>query len=265
MPDRAASGHPQMSPPRASSPTAQDEAVVHVEQIGPVAMVVLESPTNRNALSRPLVGQLVAALRDAEGVARVIVLTHRGPVFCSGADLREPRSDDHPSQTLFDVVGRIRCPVVAVVRGPVRGGGVGLVAACDLVLATEASNFGLPEVRVGIVPAKVSVPLFRRVRPGVAASLLLTGTPISADRAREVGLIDFVAREDAVEEAVQNLLTDLLAGSPAAQAAAKDVLRDRVPPARLVDSNEGSAAFLAGRTATWSAGEAPRLSLPSIS
>jgi methylglutaconyl-CoA hydratase len=242
------------------------EELVHLVRVGPVAMIVLDSPANRNALSRRLVAQLQAALAEAEASARGIVVTHRGPVFCSGADLKEPRTEDHPSNALFDLVGRISRPVVAVVRGPARGGGVGLAAACDVVLAAESSNFGLPEVRVGIVPAKVAVPLFRRVRPGVAAALLLTGAPVAADRARDLGLVDLVTADDAVEGELQGLLSEMLAGSPTAQAAAKVVLRDDGSvPARPSGSDDGAAAFLAGRGAPWEPGTVPRLELPSLS
>jgi methylglutaconyl-CoA hydratase len=241
------------------------EVVVHLRHVGPVAMVVLDSAQNRNALSRRLVDQLRAAMETAEACARVIVLTHRGPVFCSGADLTEPRTADHPANALFDAVVAITPPVVAVVRGPARGGGVGLVAACDIVLAGESSDFALPEVRVGIVPVKVSVPIFRRVRPAAAAPLFLTGAPMRADRAREIGLVDFVAPDEEVEPALQVLLADLLAGSPAAQAGAKTVLRaDGSLPDRPADSDEGVAAFRAGRAATWIPGEAVYLPLPSL-
>src|ERR1700754_623102 len=138
--------------------------LVHLEIDSGVATITLDSPTNRNALSRQLRRELQAHLRTAieSDEARVIVLTHTGTVFCAGMDLKESRGPSAGEQGIQDFPDTLRLiwtsptPVVARLSGPARAGGVGLVAACDLAVAAEEVTFAFSEVRIGVVPAVIS-------------------------------------------------------------------------------------------------------------
>ena len=145
--------------------------VVHVDIDDAIATITLDSQHNRNALSRQLLAELHQALDTAEAAeARAIVLTHRGPAFCAGADLKERSSQggtDRNSESNADsnpfVEALVRLmdterPTIAAVNGAVRAGGIGLMAACDLVVVAASTTFALTEVRIGVAPAIISVP-----------------------------------------------------------------------------------------------------------
>ncbi|WP_448072512.1 enoyl-CoA hydratase-related protein [Georgenia yuyongxinii] len=215
-------------------------AVVHLHREGGLATVTLDSPANRNALSRRLRTELAARLTEAltDPGTRVIVLTHTGPVFCAGADLTEAGTPDLPGTpngpgppdlpALLTTLARSPAPVVARLAGTARGGGVGLAAACDLVVAAQTVTFAFPEVRLGVVPAVISAPLRRRVAPHALQQLFLTGEPFGAARAREIGLVDAAPPPQLLDTEVRRFVALLLRGAPGALAATKALLRD--PP-----------------------------------
>jgi enoyl-CoA hydratase/carnithine racemase len=251
------------------------EPVVRLEVFDAVATITLDSPANRNALSRQLVADLHAALDDAEGAvaagdARTIVLTHAPPVFCAGADLRERASgppDSAPVVRLFERLLDASVPTIAAVSGPVRAGGIGLMASCDLVVVRNDVTFAFTEVRIGVVAAIISVPIFRRVAPTHLAAAFLTGEPFDAEHARRVGLITHVA--DDVAAVVADLCAAIALGGPDAVAATKRMLHDAgagraqrdaafAAMRELSDRHfqsaeaaEGMAAFAAKRAPTW--------------
>ncbi|TRW46152.1 enoyl-CoA hydratase/isomerase family protein [Georgenia yuyongxinii] len=208
--------------------------VVHLGRAGAVVTITLDSPANRNALSRLLRTQLGARLADAlaDPATRVILLTHTGPVFCAGADLTEAGTPDEPGTpdlpALLTTLWHSPVPVVARLAGTARGGGVGLAAACDLVVAADTVTFAFPEVRLGVVPAVISAPLRRRVAPHALHALFLTGEPFDAARAREIGLLDAAAPPDLLDSEVRRLADMVLRGAPGALATTKALLRD--PP-----------------------------------
>lgn len=199
-----------------------------------VATVLLDSPRNRNALSRRLLASLAAALDDcsADPAVRVVVLTGAGPAFCSGADLKEAADGGGPGPVSFpDVLRRIfdhRCPVVARVNGAVRAGGIGLMAACDLVVAPEDATFAFSEVRIGVVPAIIAVPVLVRMNPTAAHEYFLTGSRFGADVAVRTGLVNRAVPASALDSAVSQYTSALVKGGPSALAAAKQ-LRRTVP------------------------------------
>ena len=163
---------------------------------GGIATVTLDSPHNRNALSArlrsKLLEQLMAALSNES--VRVVVLTHVGPVFCAGADLKEASSAVPPVgaefTSILEAIWLSPKPVVARVAGPARAGGLGLVAACDIALPSQAATFALTEVRIGVVAAVISVTLLPRLLPRAAQELFLTGETFDAKRAVAVGLLN---------------------------------------------------------------------------
>jgi len=233
-----------------------------------VATITLDSPANRNALSRQLVGELAAALdRAEEPDVRAVVLTHTPPVFCAGADLKEraagtadAQSAGNPMADAITRLGSMRAVTIAAVDGPARAGGMGLMAACDLVVVNRAVTFALTEVRIGVAPAIISVPLLARCGWSKLAAPFLTGEVFDAAAARDMGLVTHVT--DDVAGTVQELVRGVLAGAPNAVAAAKRLLRDGPPgmqemitlSAALFDgpeAAEGMRAFAEKRVPSW--------------
>jgi methylglutaconyl-CoA hydratase len=215
---------------RVSEPS---EPLVRTQTVDGVATVTLDSPANRNALSRRLLADLEAALDAvaADSTVRVIVLTGAGPAFSSGADLKEQRearsSGGSPLASLPRIFMKLwSCPqpVVCRLNGPVRAGGMGLVASCDLVVAPEKVTFSFTEVRIGLVPAVISVPVLRRVAPQSAHRLFLTGEVFDAALAREIGLVDEVAPDGQLDETVLTAVTKLMRGGPEALALTKGLV-----------------------------------------
>ena len=211
------------------------EELVHFSKLEGVATITLDSPSNRNALSRALLEQLHAALDMTEqpGV-RVVVLAHTPPVFCAGADLIErndkERSDGSTigasSSLMVRAIERLgsgSAPTIAAVNGPVRAGGVGLMAACDLVVVASTVTFAFTEVRIGVAPAIISVPILARCGWSKLAASFLTGESFDAATAREMGLVTHVT--DDVDAAVATLVAGIVAGAPGAIAATRRLLR----------------------------------------
>ena len=149
---------------------ANDTELVRLDIDRGIATITLDSQHNRNALSRQLLEELHRALDQAEeAAARAIVLTHAGPAFCSGADLRERSAGPPDSGPMVAALERLmdtERPTIAAVRGAVRAGGIGLMASCDLVVVDTSVDFALTEVRIGVAPAIIAVPILRRVAPG---------------------------------------------------------------------------------------------------
>jgi methylglutaconyl-CoA hydratase len=231
-----------------------DDEVLRVEVARGVATLTLDSPANRNALSRAMRAQLRTALAGAlaDGAVRAVVLDHTGRVFCSGMDLAEAAGGAAEDQgvrefpELLETVWRSPKPVVAVVRGPARAGGVGLAAACDVVVAGTSATFAFSEVRLGIVPAVISTVVLPRMVPHVAHRLMLTGEVFDATVAAAGGLVDLAVSDEAVDAAVREQVTALAAGAPRALAETKRLLRAGGLRGSFDELLELSARFFAG-------------------
>ncbi len=256
--------------------SANPDEVVHLDITGRVATITLDSPANRNALSRRLLDGLHQALDAADagaadGSVRVIVLTHTAPAFCAGADLKERASGPPDSTPFVRVLQRLMdadVPTIAAVSGPVRAGGIGLMAACDLVVVHHDVVFALTEVRIGVAAAIISVPIFRRASPSHLAAAFLTGEPFSAEAARHAGLVTHVSND--VTTVVDMLCEGVAKGAPDAVAATKRLLAgayDRTTDEREAafermrvlsdglftgpEASEGIAAFVEKRVPSW--------------
>lgn len=240
-----------------------------------IATITLDSPHNRNALSAQLRRELRAHLTSAaeDDAVRVIVLTHTGTVFCSGMDLKEAKGSDSSAQgvnefpAILEQIWTCPKPVVARLAGPARAGGVGMVAAADIAIATKDATFAFSEVRIGVVPAVISVTVLPRLLPRPAHELFLTGEKFDADRGVEIGLLNSAVFPDELDDQVRRY-TDMLAlGGPHALAATKAMLR-RQPAPTLADDfadmlelsarhfasaegQEGITAFAQKRPASW--------------
>jgi enoyl-CoA hydratase/carnithine racemase len=190
--------------------------LVHLSVADEVATITLDSPANRNALSTRLVSELAEHLgtAGAEKAVRVIVVTATGTTFCSGADLAEAVDVgmERGTRALLDLlrlVIELPTPVLAVVRGHVRAGGVGLVGACDLALATESSTFAFTEALLGLTPAIISLTTLPRLSERDAALKYLTGVVFDGVEAARAGLVTEAAPADRLDDRVTSLLTQL--------------------------------------------------------
>lgn len=196
-----------------------------------VATITLSSPRNRNALSKSLLRELLAALslaQDDDGI-RAIVIGHDGPAFSSGGDLAELREDNNDDglellRQLLRMIWDLPKPVLAKVSGAARAGGIGIIAACDIAVASSNASFAFTETRIGSVPALISAPVMRRMNPREAQRLMLTGEVFTADVAREAGLLTDCVQTDELDGAVQRLVQQLTLGAPEAVAGAKRLL-----------------------------------------
>jgi methylglutaconyl-CoA hydratase len=167
------------------------------------------------------------------------VLSHTGPVFCSGADLKETAaaydSGTVPAGMLGDVLAAIwECPkpVVARVGGPARAGGLGLIAACDIAVAAEDATFAFTEVRLGVIPAVISATVLPRLQPRAAAELYLTAETFDGRRAAQIGLVTTAVPAEALDATVSGYCDALVRGGPRAIAGVKELLR-RTPAATI--------------------------------
>jgi methylglutaconyl-CoA hydratase len=180
-------------------------------------------------LRRELTSHLETALAD--DAVRVVVLDHTGPVFCAGMDLKEAGGADAANQGVNEfpaILERIWTspkPVVAKLAGPARAGGVGIVAACDIAVAASTATFAFTEVRIGVIPAVISVTVLPRLRARAAHELFLTGETFDADRAAAIGLINSSVPADQLDDEVARYTGMLALGGPIALAATKELLR----------------------------------------
>ncbi|GEK00298.1 enoyl-CoA hydratase family protein [Streptomyces sp. ATE26] len=231
-----------------------------------VETLSLDAVDTRNALSAALVDALAHALADCAGDpgVRAVVLTHTGTTFCAGADLRDPPHPDALVGLLRQIVELPR-PVVARVTGHVRAGGLGLLAACDITAAATTATFAFTEVRIGVAPAVISLPVIPRADPRALARHYLTGERFDPAEAVRLGLLTVAA--DDVDEALAPVLDGLRRSSPQALAETKRLLTARVLEtfdrdaagltalsARLFstpEAREGMTAFLERRDAAW--------------
>lgn len=253
--------------------------LVHLEVSGGVATITLDSPENRNALSRRLMsdlkGHLDAALSDPS--ARVVVLTATGSVFCAGADLKEQRSANEAREgstlnaaSMPDMLNDIwesPKPVLARINGHARAGGIGLLGACDLAVAVEEATFSFSEVRIGVAPAIISVVTVPKIGITKAMELFLTGDTFSASEAAAMGLINAAVPAAELDTAVGRYVESLLKGGPNALAACKRLVRDvpGKPVAEMLhvmaersgrlfaseEAREGMTAFAEKRPPRW--------------
>jgi len=254
---------------------------LEIEDRGAVRWIWLNRLEVRNAFNDALITDLSVAFAavEAEAGVRVVVMAARGPAFCAGADLNWMRSmasfthaDNHADALriarMFNAVHSCSRPVIARVQGDAYGGGVGLAAACDLVIAAEPVSFGLSEVRLGIVAATISPHLVRAMGARQAARYMLTAEKFSAAQAKALGLVHEISKVKALDTEVERQAQVLLSSSPAALAATKRLLADVIEAplddvllaatakciadARVSsEGREGIAAFLEKRAPAW--------------
>lgn len=245
-----------------------DRELVHVTHHRGIVTLTLDSPANRNALSAALVAQLTDALARCrkDSHVRAVLLTHTGNTFSAGADLRDPPRPRALVKLLRKIV-ELPKPVVARVTGHVRAGGLGLLGACDIAAASAQATFAFTEVRIGVAPAVISLPLLPRTDPRALARYYLTGETFGPAEAARIGLITTAADDTDVDETLAPVLDGLRRASPEALAQTKWLLTAKVREsfdedshavlglsARLFSSpqaREGMTAFLERRDPSW--------------
>lgn len=245
-----------------------------------VVTISLNRPERHNAFDDRLLAELHGVIGGvgAEDAVRVVVLAAHGNSFCAGADLdwMRRKANSSEQENYLDALGMAHCfrdlallpkPTVAVVQGPAYGGGVGLVAACDLAIASVSARFAISEVRLGLIPAVISPYLERALGARQTRRLALTGQAIDGEEARELGLVHEVVADGELARTVAHRVSMLLANGPAAmrevkaricgwQREALDTLaettaRDIATIRAGAEAREGVAAFLGKRSPGW--------------
>lgn len=225
--------------------------LVHFELRDGVGTITLDSPHNRNALSRQLTEELAAHMDAAiaDPKVRAIVLTATGTVFCSGADLKEQREANQGGGNtgptalapILEAMWNAPKPIVGRINGAARAGGMGLVGACDIAVGVEDATFAVNEVRIGVIPAIISVVLVRKLSLTVAMELFLTGETFDGRRAAEIGLLNRAVPAGELDSAASRYLEALRMGAPGALGGAKRLVRD-VPAMEMHAGFEEMAA-----------------------
>lgn len=250
-----------------------------VQRRGPVVEVQLDRPDVRNAFAPPMIEALTMWARQAgdDPATRVVVLSGAGATFCAGADLRWMREMRHSDEAtnvddasrladMFEALAAVPCPVVARVQGAAIGGGAGLLAVCDHVVAADDTRIAFPEVRIGLLPAVIAPYVGRRIGWAACRSLFLTGRRVTAIEGQRLGLVHDVVAADALDTAVAQVVDEMLSGASSAQRATKALLarlepRDVAGRALTVaaiaaqrvtpEGQEGLSAFLERREPAW--------------
>ena len=228
------------------------QELVHLEVADGVASITLDSPRNRNALSRQLVTELFDALDRAEqdSSVRVVLLRSADRVFCSGADLGEAASGgmEDGTKALVALQRRLlthRAPVVTRLAGPVRAGGLGLVAASDVVLCSDDVTFAFTEVRLALAPAVISLTVLPRLTSRGAAETFLTGRKFGAADAAAMGLVTRAVAPEALDDEVARVCADLAEGHPQGLRETKALLAQ--PVLAHLDAHADEAAAQSAR------------------
>lgn len=251
----------------------------HEDQPG-VLRVTLTRPAVRNAFDEEVIAAITALARDAakDPTLRAIVLAGEGAVFCAGADLgwmmkavaysrQDNLRDAEDLARMLEALDTLPVPLISRVHGAALGGGVGLVAVSDIVVAADTAVFAFSEAKLGIIPAVISPYVLAKIGHAAARELFLTAARFSAARAQSIGLVHKVVPEPNLDEAIDGYLRELLTSSPAAIAAAKRLIREiahqrpdevialttgRIAEQRTsADGQEGMRAFLEKRKPRW--------------
>jgi methylglutaconyl-CoA hydratase len=222
-----------------------------------VARVTLNRPEVRNAFDEVMIGELIQVIDrvDKDDSVRVLLLTGSGKVFCSGADvnwmkkMKEYTREENYADALqlAELMFRLYSlpkPTIARVNGASIGGSNGLVAACDIVIASHRAEFSLSEVKIGLVPACIGPYILKRIGEQASRELFLTGERISADQAKEIGLVNDVVTHSNLTKRVGEKVSNLLSSGPVALAVSKELL-SRLSVISLDEAKEYTARVIA--------------------
>jgi methylglutaconyl-CoA hydratase len=257
------------------------EPTLEVESTGAVAWVWMNRPAVHNALNEAMIDELAETFLDIreDPAARVIVLSGRGKSFCAGGDIESmkrqgaaPRESNLANARVLAEMLRLIAtspqPTIARVNGAAMGGGLGLIAACDIAIASSTAMFATSEVRLGLIPSTIAPYVLRAIGARQAGRLFQTGERIDAAHAQRIGLVHEIAEPEQLDARLQAIIDNILAGAPGAQSAAKRMivaLADRPITREVMEETavgiadirsqpeafEGLSAFLEKRPADW--------------
>jgi len=231
---------------------------------GPVEHLTLNRPDVRNAFNAEMIAELsswaTGRQRTPDGV-RVVVLRGAGKAFCAGADAAwlakiashsedENVRDATATSRMFRALDELPMPVIGRVHGAAIGGGAGLVAVCDIAVASEDAVFGFTEVKLGIIPAVISPFVLAKIGPSAARELFVTGARFPAARAYKMDLVHAVVPDAELDDTIDRYVAEILAGGPEAIAAAKRLIRDVSTAGSAVETATVTAKALAARRAS---------------
>jgi enoyl-CoA hydratase/carnithine racemase len=229
-----------------------DRELVHYAVEDAVATITLDSPANRNALSRQLVTELFERLEraGADPAVKVVLIRQEGPVFCSGADLSEATTEGM-AEGARRIVGLQRLiatmdePVVVRVSGAVRAGGIGIVAAGDVAVSADDATYALTEVKLGLAAAIISLTVHARMNPRAASLTTLGGETFSGAQAAAYGLVTTAVPADALDDAVAAVCAQLATGAAQGLRESKRILNADL--VRRIDAQGEEMAALSAR------------------
>jgi methylglutaconyl-CoA hydratase len=257
-----------------------DDILLSIDARG-VASLTLNRPMRHNAIDGVFISHLTSSLRslDKDDDVRLVTLTGAGPSFCAGGDIEWLRSAGQRSSEengeeaaslfeMFRTLHELTKPTVALVNGAAYGGGVGLVACCDVAIAAADASFCLSEVRLGLIPATVAPFVLRSIGARQARRYFLTAERMTAEQALAIGLVQIVAPEHDLKAAGDRIVAALLQGAPGAQTDAKSLIafcesqpidddlkeetsRRLAERRASIEGQEGLSAFLTKRRAAW--------------
>ena len=247
--------------------------LIQQEQPTPgIAIIKLARPEKRNALNVELLQQLGDAVEAIQRnpATRVLILGAKGSVFCAGLDLAEATDESRSEQSaqgirrILTLLRESPLIIIGAAIGSAYAGGAGILAACDLVVASDDFRLGFPEVRRGLVAAMVSVPLKQKLRQSELSELLLLGEPITAERAMQIGLLNRIVPRDQVMSQAMEMAQTILAGGPEAVRESKKLITGQPNTIELTalkelherirtsaEAKEGLTAFLERREPKW--------------
>lgn len=256
-------------------------STIQIETDGPAAWVWMDRVDSHNAMNDALIGELTKAFNELglDAAIRVIVLSGRGKSFSAGADIEMMKRLGAASEAenlksarqlaeMFRLIASCRKPTIASVNGSAIGGGVGLVCACDIAIASTAAVFATTEVRLGLIPATIAPYVVRAIGARAARRLFQTGERINATQAASIGLVSEVVEASALDTSVRQIIQNLVAGAPEAQRQSKDLIdavaersitRERIERSAQwiaairsgAEAREGLAAFIDKRPPDW--------------
>lgn len=231
-------------------------STIEVDRSAPVAGVTLNRPEVRNAFNAEMIRDLTQTFQELAGrpEVRVVVLSGAGPSFSAGADINWMRSsldftheenlaDANRMSAMFHAINSVPQAVIGRVHGAALGGGMGLIAVCDVVVAAEGTVFGFTEAKLGIVPAVISPFVVPKIGPGWARSLFLSAERFGPEVAQRIGLVHWITPLNELDQLVESKVNDVLAGGPEAVRQAKSLI-ERVTTMPLEDARRHTAQLI---------------------
>jgi len=253
---------------------------IDVTEKGNITTIILNRPEVHNAMNDLMIQELTNCFNTLgdKRELRAVILTGNGRTFCGGADLNWMKSMVHYSKeeniedsrhllNLFDLIYSCQKPVIGRINGGAFGGGVGLIAVCDITIASPSLTFAFSETKLGLIPSVISPYVIRRIGPAPARRLFITGERFSSDYGTEIGLIDYLVDPDSIDEKIEQIIKEIKSSAPLAIGEAKNLVKaNQVMESRAFkeftlhkiaelrvseEGQEGTSAFLEKRKPTW--------------